>query len=70
MLISPWTDLGTASGSLDYNAGNDAIFTKEWIATMAAGFLNGHDPRDPAAGPLHADPGGSGSIYIQLHPGR
>jgi hypothetical protein len=61
MLIPPWTDLEAADGSLDYNAGNDAIFTKEWIAAMAAGFLNGHDPRDPAAGPLHADLGRSRS---------
>jgi len=66
MLISPWTDLETAGGSLDSNAGKDAIFTKEWIAAMAAGFLNGHDPRDPAAGPLHADLGGFGPIYIQV----
>jgi epsilon-lactone hydrolase len=66
MLISPWTDLETAGGSLDSNAGSDAIFTKEWIAAMAAGFLNGHDPRDPAAGPLHADLGGFGPLYIQV----
>ena len=33
---------------------------------MAAGFLNGHDPRDPAAGPLHADLSGFGAIYIHV----
>jgi monoterpene epsilon-lactone hydrolase len=66
MLISPWTDLEMTGGSLDYNAGNDSLFTKEWIADLAAGFLNGHDPRDPAAGPLHADLGGFGPVYIQV----
>lgn len=66
MLISPWIDLELTGASLDYNTGNDALFTKEWIAAMAAGFLNGHDPRDPAAGPLHADLGGFGPLYIQV----
>jgi monoterpene epsilon-lactone hydrolase len=66
MLIASWTDLEAAGGSLDYNAGNDAISTREWIAATAAGFLDGHDPRDPAAGPLHADLGGFGPRYIQV----
>jgi acetyl esterase/lipase len=33
---------------------------------MAAGFLNGHDPRDQAAAPLHADLRGFGPIYIHV----
>jgi acetyl esterase/lipase len=33
---------------------------------MAAGFLNGTDPRDPAAAPLHADLSGFGPVYIQV----
>jgi acetyl esterase/lipase len=66
MLISPWIDLEMTGGSLDYNAGNDALFVKEWIGAMAAGFLNGHDPRDPAVAPLHADLGGFGPVYIQV----
>jgi epsilon-lactone hydrolase len=66
MLLSPWIDLAVTGESLDYNAGNDAIFTKQWITDMAAGFLNGRDPRDPAAGPLHADLSGFGPIYIHV----
>jgi acetyl esterase/lipase len=66
MLISPWIDMEVTGKSLDYNAGKDAIFTKQWIAGMAAAFLNGHDPRDPAAGPLHADISGFGPIYIHV----
>ena len=66
MLLSPWIDLAATGESLDYNEGNDLIFTKQWIIGMAAGFLNGHDPRDPAAGPLHADLGGFGPLYIQV----
>jgi monoterpene epsilon-lactone hydrolase len=66
MLISPWTDLALTGESLDYNAGKDAIFNKQWITDMAAAFLNGHDPRDPETMPLHADLRGFGPIYIQV----
>jgi epsilon-lactone hydrolase len=66
MLISPWTDMAVTGASLDYNGGKDAIFHKQWIAEMAAGFLNGTDPRHPEAAPLHADLSGFGPIYIQV----
>lgn len=66
MLISPWTDMEVSGDSIDYNADNDALFTKEWITDMAAGFLKGCDPRDPAASPLHADLTGFGPVYIQV----
>jgi len=66
MLISPCIDLAGSGESLDYNAGKDAIFNKQWILDMAAAFLNGHDPRSPDAAPLHADLSGFGPIYIQV----
>ena len=66
MLLSPWIDLAVTGESLESNEGKDLIFTKQWITDMAAGFLNGHDPRDPAAGPLHADLSGFGPIYIHV----
>jgi len=66
MLISPWTDLEMTGESLDYNKGKDAIFNKQWIIDMAAAFLDGHDPRDPGAGPLRADLSGFGPLYIQV----
>ncbi|HEY2669370.1 MAG TPA: alpha/beta hydrolase [Rugosimonospora sp.] len=66
MLISPWTDLEVIGESMDYNEGNDALFSKQWIKDMAAAFLNGCDPRDPDASPLHADLTGFGPLYIQV----
>lgn len=66
MLISPWTDLEVTGESMDYNDAKDALFTKQWITDLAAGFLNGHDPRSPEAAPLHADLSGFGPIYIQV----
>ena len=66
MLLSPWNDLEGVGESLDYNKGKDAIFSKQWIADMAAAFLDGHDPRDPKTMPLHADLSGFGPIYIHV----
>jgi acetyl esterase/lipase len=66
MLISPWTDLEVVGDSLNLNEGNDALFTKQWIKDMAAAFLNGRDPRDPDASPLHADLTGFGPMYLQV----
>ena len=66
MLISPWNDLAGIGESLDTNEGKDVLFTKQWIAQLAAGFLNGHDPRDPQTMPPYADLGGFGPIYIQV----
>ena len=66
MLISPWTDLEVTGESMDYNEGNAALFSKQWIKDMAAAFLNGCDPRDPDASPLHADLTGFGPMYIQV----
>jgi epsilon-lactone hydrolase len=66
MLISPWTDLEVIGESMDYNEGNDALFSKQWIKDMAAAFLNGCDPRDPDASPLHADLTGFGPMHIQV----
>ena len=47
MLISPWTDLELTGESMEYNKGNDVLFTKQGINDMAVAFLNGYDPRDP-----------------------
>ena len=44
--------------SLDSNSEKDVFITKEEVAQLAAGFLSGHDPRDPQTMPLHADLGG------------
>jgi acetyl esterase/lipase len=66
MLMSPWIDLELTGESLDYNKDKDAIFNKQWISDMAAGFLNGHDPADSEVAPLRADLSGFGPIYTQV----
>jgi monoterpene epsilon-lactone hydrolase len=66
MLISPWNDLEGIGESLETNEGKDVLFTKDWIAQLAAGFLNGQDPRDKLRMPLYADLRGFGPLYIQV----
>jgi monoterpene epsilon-lactone hydrolase len=66
MLMSPWNDFAGIGESLVTNQGKDVLFTKEWIAQMAAAFLNGHDPYDSDTMPLYADLRGFGPICIQV----
>jgi acetyl esterase/lipase len=66
MLISPWNDLEGLGDSLTTNEGRDVLFTKDMIAWLAANFLAGHDPADPATMPMHADLRGFGPVYIQV----
>ena len=66
MLMSPWNDLAGLGESLESNEGKDALFTKDWITGLAAGFLNGQDPRDELHMPMHADLSGFGPLYIQV----
>jgi epsilon-lactone hydrolase len=42
------------------------LFTKEWVARMAAAFLGGHNPYDSETMPLYADLQGFGPICIQV----
>jgi acetyl esterase/lipase len=65
-LLSPWLDLAVTGESMTGNAGNDLLFTKEWVAELAGLFLDGCDPRDPSAAPLHADLTGFGPVHIQV----
>jgi acetyl esterase/lipase len=52
VLISPFLDLTASGASLTGRAALDPIFTPDAIRSFAAVYLNGADPRDPAASPL------------------
>jgi acetyl esterase/lipase len=65
LLISPWTDMEVAGESYEANRDKDPFFKKEVVTGLAQAFLGGADPRDPRAGPLHADLAGLGPVYIQ-----
>jgi monoterpene epsilon-lactone hydrolase len=65
--MSPWTDLALTGPSMTERADDDPIFTPAQVATIAARYLHGHDPRDPLASPLYG--GLAGLPPIQLHVG-
>lgn len=53
VLWSPWADLEVADGR---DAGvEDPVLTVAWLQERAAAYLDGADPKDPAASPVHAE---------------
>lgn len=67
MPFSPWVDMEATGHSYETNRDRDAFFTAELVRGLAANFLGeGGDPRDPLAGPLHADLTGLGPLYVQV----
>jgi monoterpene epsilon-lactone hydrolase len=65
VLISPFLDLTASGASLTERAGLDPVFTPDAIRRFAAVYLNGADPRDPAASPLLGSQAGLPPLLIQ-----
>jgi acetyl esterase/lipase len=53
--ISPWLDLALTGATLRKNQATDYL-NHAVLSTAAQMYLNGHDPHDPLASPLYADP--------------
>lgn len=53
-VMSPWTDLALAGETMRSRAEADPIFTRDALQALAQLYLQGADPRDPRASPLHA----------------
>jgi epsilon-lactone hydrolase len=66
MPLSPWIDMEGTGESMAANEESDVLFNREWTAQLAAGFLGGTDPTDPAANALYADLTGLPPMYIQV----
>jgi acetyl esterase/lipase len=64
--ISPWADMEATGDTMTTNAVNDALVQAPMLLGMAGMFLNGHDPKDPLAAPIHADFSGIAPLYIQV----
>ncbi|WP_129663832.1 alpha/beta hydrolase [Phytoactinopolyspora endophytica] len=62
-LISPWTDMEVAGNSFDTSS--DPFFGREIVRGLAAGYLDGTDPRTPVASPLYANHRDLPPTYIQ-----
>ena len=56
--ISPWTDLTCSGASFISGAATDLLVTRHQLVELAAGYLDGADPRLPLASPIFGDLGG------------
>lgn len=63
--ISPWTDMEGTGASMQSRAEVDMIVTPQAIAQLSQVFLQGADPRDPYASPLHGDLRGLPPLFLQ-----
>ena len=63
---SPVVDLEALGDSMDTNAGRDPVVARSVVRTLAALYLDGHDPRDPLVSPVHADLTGMPPMLVQV----
>jgi acetyl esterase/lipase len=64
--LSPWIDMEGTGESVMTKADRDVLVNAETLKGMTEAFLQGGDPRDPLAAPLHADLSGLCPLYIQV----
>ena len=64
--LSPWVDLEATGQSMRTRADVDLMVAEAGLKAMADAFLQGGDPRDPLAAPLHGDLKGLPPLYIQV----
>lgn len=63
--MSPWADLTLDSESFRRNADVDPMGDRRAYASLARGYLQGHDPRDPFVSPCFADLSGFPPLLVQ-----
>lgn len=64
--MSAWADLSCSGESYAANVDIDPLVTPEMGLENAAGYLGGHDPRDPLASPVFADLSGLPPLLLQV----
>ncbi|WP_116598364.1 alpha/beta hydrolase [Primorskyibacter marinus] len=62
--FSPLTDLRYAGASIHENADSDVVLPAERVDEMADMYLQGADPDDPRASPLHGDFTGACPVWL------
>jgi epsilon-lactone hydrolase len=65
-VFSPVTDLSLAGSSWQTRAEADPYFVRDQVEGLVQAYLDGHDPTDPAASPLHASLIGSSPIRVHV----
>jgi len=66
MPLSPWVDMEGTGDSMTSRADRDVLVNIDALKGMVDAFLQGQDPRDPLAAPLHGDLQGVCPLYIQV----
>ncbi|OJY68151.1 MAG: hypothetical protein BGP16_14890 [Sphingobium sp. 66-54] len=66
LLISPWADLSCSAGTITSKTAEDPTLTADGLRVNAALYLNGADPRAPAASPVFADFKGLPPLLVQV----
>ena len=69
VLLSPWVDLECRGDSIHFNDPYDYL-SQDLLELFAAYYLQGADPRDPQASPVHADLSGFPPMLIQAGGGE
>jgi monoterpene epsilon-lactone hydrolase len=62
--FSPWYDMESQGGTMESNNESDALVHAETLTMMKGMFLGDHDPKDPLANLLLADPKGLPPMYL------
>ena len=65
LLMSPWVDLTVSAPSLNEASDGDWL-GRETLVVAAETYLDGREPTDPLASPLHADLSGLPPMLIQV----
>ncbi len=64
--LSPWTDLALTGASLKENAAKDPLLDARQLPRVTRWYLDGADPRQPAASPVYGDCRGLPPVLIQV----
>ena len=64
--LSPVTDLTFSGESWSTRAVADPYFTQPQVAALVGSYLDGHDPEDPCASPLHANLRGLAPLRVHV----
>jgi len=65
-LLSPWADFTQSARTYQTRAEADLLVSKERLDAVAAGYLAGHDPRDPLASPVFGDFAGLAPMLVHV----
>jgi salicylate hydroxylase len=68
--MSPFADLSLGSPSIDAREGADPAVSRDLLTDMSGSYLQGHDPRDPLASPVHGDLSGIAPLLVHAAAGE